>query len=75
MRLDPIDAAAQIPTAAEFEQVALEFLGRTVGYDVAFTGLRGSSMTTMGLAPDLVERAVRPGSKMAQHLGVHRHPA
>ena len=61
MRFDPIDAAAQVATAAQFETLALGFLGRAVGYDVAFMGLRGATMTSVGLARDTVERAVRPG--------------
>jgi spermidine synthase len=68
MRFDPIDAAAQIPTAAQFEQLALEFLERAVGYDVAFMGLRGASMTSVGLEPDAIDRAVRPGSKYETEL-------
>ena len=62
MRFDPIDAAAQVGTAAEFERLTLDFLGRAVGYDVAFMGSRGAAMTAEGLAPDLVDRAMRPGS-------------
>ena len=64
----PIDAAAQAPTAAQFEKAALDFLGRAVGYDVAFMGLRGASMTSIGLAPDFVERAVRPNSPYEAEL-------
>ncbi|HLK40550.1 MAG TPA: hypothetical protein VKU41_27550 [Polyangiaceae bacterium] len=63
MRFDPVDAAAHVSTSANFERLALEFLERAVGYDVAFMGLRGASMTSVGLARDTIERAVRPGSK------------
>jgi hypothetical protein len=68
MRFDPIEAAAHASTSAQFELLALEFLGRTVGYDVAFMGLRGATMTSIGLAPDAIERAVRPGSEYEAEL-------
>ena len=68
MPFDPIDAAAHVSTPAQFEQLALEFLGRAVGYDVAFMGLRGASMTSIGLTPDAIERAVRSGSEYEVEL-------
>jgi spermidine synthase len=68
MHVDPIDAAAHVPTAAQFEKVALDFLGGAVGYDVAFMGLRGASMTSIGLAPDFIELAVRPDSPYEAEL-------
>jgi hypothetical protein len=52
MRFDPFDAAAHVTSVAQFEGPALEFLGRAVGYDVAFMGLRGASMSSVGLARD-----------------------
>jgi hypothetical protein len=68
MLFDSINAAAQVATAAHFERLALEYLGGAVGYDVAFMGLRGASMTSIGLAPDLLEQAVRPGSEYEAEL-------
>jgi hypothetical protein len=68
MRFESIDAAAQVPSAAEFEQLALEYLGRAVGYDVAFMGMRGASMTSVGLAQDRIERALRQGSEYEAEL-------
>jgi spermidine synthase len=72
---DPIVAAAQIPTAAQFERMALESLRRTVGYDVAFMGLPGASMTSVGLTPDLVERGTRRGSRYEGELAAVKEVA
>jgi hypothetical protein len=68
MHWDPIDAAAHVPTAAQFEGLALEFLARAVGYDVSFMGQRGTSPSSVGLAQDRVERALRPGSEYEAEL-------
>jgi hypothetical protein len=68
MTFDPAPAAAHIATAAEFERLALDFLAQSVGYDVAFTGLRGASPTGVGLSPDLLERTLRPGSVYEEEL-------
>lgn len=69
MGFDPIATAAQAPTASQFEQLALDFLARAVGYDVAFMGLRGASMTSVGLAPEAIQRAMRAGSEYEVELG------
>ena len=68
MSWEPIDAAAHVPTAAHFERLALEYLGGAVGYDVAFTGMKGASVTSVGMAADLVERATQPSSEYEVEL-------
>lgn len=62
MSFDPLKAAAHVATGSQFEKIALDSLAQSVGYDMAFIGLRGASPTGPGISPDRLRRALRPGS-------------
>ncbi len=55
--LDPIAFANESKTATELEARTIELLRAHVGFDVAFTGLRGAAPTTFGLDPGVMARA------------------
>jgi spermidine synthase len=68
MTFDPIAVAAEVSTAAEFEQRVLDFLVQSVGFDAAFIGLRGGRATSVGIDPEQLSRALRPGNKYEVEL-------
>jgi hypothetical protein len=68
MTFDPLEMAAHVATGSKFEKIALDSLAQSIGYDVAFTGLRGAFPTGVGLSPDLLERALEPGGEYEREL-------
>ncbi len=62
MDLDPIALAHEVRTAAELEARVLAWLGREIGFDVAFAAMRGATPSTMGIDRERIAAALEPGS-------------
>jgi hypothetical protein len=68
MSLDPIGAASELSTAAEFEALILEELQRALGFELAFFAYAGAVPTVVGLEPARLAAAFEPGNRYEREL-------